>query len=548
MSTIAMTTRAPAASAARQLADAEAARRAGRWQEARGGYLALLAGTQGQQRGALRHNLALCCLALGDAAAAAEHAAAAVADDPQLWQAGLVRARALKQLGQGMLALEELRTLPQAPEVQLEIASLSLHELGDAALAQSAARPLLAGRHPRKIRVDAQLTLLMARLYERSEPSHALAAELRSFAGSSLMMSETTPPAAQRAVLRRRPRLGLISPQFCCSPVYFFCIGALRLLRQNCDLVFFDRGGRDDWARQEFRSLASDWFEVGTHGSEALAAFVAAQSLDCLIDLGGWMDPVALRALSTRPARKLYKWVGGQSATTGLQVFDGMFSDAFQAPANFQPLYSEPLVQLAGGYVSYTPPPYMPDPVRGPDDARLGIISHPAKISRAFIDFVCARVRAMPAEYRAQLSLVFVDRRYRHDGVRQRLHHAFAGSGVPLHFIAPSSHREYLQEVGRLSVVLDTFPYSGGLTTMEALSLGVPCLTRTGVLFSERHTYSHCRHAGLQPHQFDLDQMLGLPLFQPGSLAVTRRPRSLVEGTARTDHAALAQALRPYVG
>ena len=42
---------------------------------------------------------------------------------------------------------------------------------------------------------------------------------------------------------------------------------------------------------------------------ETKAKEIARHGLDALIDLGGWMDPVALSALSVKPAKKLYKWV-----------------------------------------------------------------------------------------------------------------------------------------------------------------------------------------------------------------------------------------------
>lgn len=58
----------------------------------------------------------------------------------------------------------------------------------------------------------------------------------------------------------------------------------------------------------------------------------------------------------------------------------------------------------------------------------------------------------------------------------------------------PASHPAYLGAVGQLSEMLDTFPYSGGLTTIEALSLGVSCSGKVGTPFCECHTHAHGRY------------------------------------------------------
>jgi hypothetical protein len=96
------------------------------------------------------------------------------------------------------------------------------------------------------------------------------------------------------------------------------------------------------------------------------------------------MDPVALKALSIKPASKMFKWVGGQSVTTGLDSFDGWIGDAWQSPEHLQYLYSEPLVNIPTGYAHYTPPSYLPAIPSTKRDEPV-IFSNPAKLSRAFL-------------------------------------------------------------------------------------------------------------------------------------------------------------------
>ena len=42
--------------------------------------------------------------------------------------------------------------------------------------------------------------------------------------------------------------------------------------------------------------------------------------------------------------------------------------------------------------------------------------------------------------------------------------------------------------LGQHKTMLDTFPYSSGLTAREAQAMGVKVIAKAGLLFCERHT------------------------------------------------------------
>jgi predicted O-linked N-acetylglucosamine transferase (SPINDLY family) len=322
--------------------------------------------------------------------------------------------------------------------------------------------------------------------------------------------------------------------------VYFFGFGALQHLSMAVDLVVFNRGSKRDWASEAFQRISTDWFDVASLGAEQLAKEIARHGLDVLIDLGGWMDPVALSALSVKPAKKLYKWVGGQSVTTGLKSFDGFLTDRYQTPVGSDALYSEPLIRLKSGYVTYTPPSYLPTPQKprtslGSERIDLGVIANPGKVSRAFLADLAQLHQQWQRASQSVIRLVFIDQRYEHPAVRQRVQAAL--SGVDLQFVCPASHLEYLSAVSVLDATIDTWPYSGGLTTIEALAVGVPAYTHIGELFCERHTYAHCLYAGMRLKDFNLEHFDGIP--HPG-----RTGRTLLKSSSlRMNHAGLADEL-----
>lgn len=532
-----------------QLAQAEALQQTGQWQQALNTYTQLH--QQHPQHATILHQIATCHQALGNGPAALTAAAQAWQRQANLWPSGLLLARLQHQQGQGLQALHTLRQLrqqhPHEPAIALEAARRSLHTLGNPRDSVRLVEPLL--QHP-KHSANAQRMQLLAQLYDRPDThsSAALAAQITAHAQAHLQTPPTpltpptpstqstppTPPPATKPPLR----VGLLANQLHSSPVYYLTIGTLQALAPQIQWVFFSRGTRRDWATTAFENIATQWHNVAGQNAPQLAQTIANQQLPALIDLCGWMDPTALKALSTRPAARQYKWVGGQSLSTGLDCFDGFISDEHHTPEGSQALYTEPLIMVPGGYAGYHPPPYQPAPQTPPNDGRLhlGLISNPAKASLRYLQHLRQHWPHWQAHSPLPLQLHLIDHRYQIPHLQQHMRKQLPD--IDLQFFAPSSHAQYLQTIGQLHAVLDTWPYSGGLTTLEAHSLGVPVYTQgQGQLFCERHSHAHQQLLGMPQPQ------ISNPDFLPSHALQVDRDQLRHRAARRQDPRQLAKAL-----
>jgi predicted O-linked N-acetylglucosamine transferase (SPINDLY family) len=84
--------------------------------------------------------------------------------------------------------------------------------------------------------------------------------------------------------------------------------------------------------------------------------------------------------------------------------------------------------------------------------------------------------------------------------IRERLLARFAQAGIGaerLDLREGSSHDVMLAEYGDIDLALDTFPFNGGMTTLEALWMGVPVVTIAGDTVVSRQTVSALANLGL---------------------------------------------------
>jgi protein O-GlcNAc transferase len=340
-------------------------------------------------------------------------------------------------------------------------------------------------------------TLASALTYSGGAPASTLRT-LAERAAATLPRGQSAAPRARGP--DRRLRLGLLSATLKTHPVGWFTIGGFETLDPRAfEIVCLGQEPGGDALQRRFAAIASSWHIVAGKPAETVAAIIRELGIDVLIDLGGWGDQGMLAACAERPAALQMKWVGMQAHTTGMREVDCFISDRWETPPGFEPFYTERLLRMPDGYVVYSPPPDAPAPGRLPAAEGRGItfgcLNNLAKITPHVIAAWAAILRRVP-----DARLLLKSHQFSDAPTAERIRAAFAAHGIDagrLVLRGSSGLRDQLGQHHEIDIVLDPFPYTGGLTTCEALWMGVPVLALAGEAFAARHSTSHLSNVGL---------------------------------------------------
>ncbi len=295
----------------------------------------------------------------------------------------------------------------------------------------------------------------------------------------------------------RRLRLGLLSGTLRTHPVGWLTVAGFETL----DPAGFETIClapppvlTDPMARR-FHTLAAQWEEIDQLSDPLLAERARALGIDILIDLGGYGDAGRMAACAHRLAPVQIKWVGMQTHTSGLAEIDAILSDRWETPPRLEATYTERPLRLADGYVCYSPPPYAPAvgilPASRNGHMTFGCYNNLAKITPDVIAVWNAILARLP-----DARLVLKTHQLADATTAARLRAGFVDP-ARIETRPGSGHRAFLDQYNDIDLALDPFPYSGGLTTCEALWMGVPTVALAGEIFASRHSASHLSNAGL---------------------------------------------------
>ena len=282
---------------------------------------------------------------------------------------------------------------------------------------------------------------------------------------------------------RKSLRIAVISPDLHEHPVGYFLSGLLTHVDTAAVtwLAYSDYNPRalSPWAQALRARFAKVRNTTGLSDAE-IAASVYDDRVDVLLDLTGWTRGQRLGVFAHHSAPVQLAWLG-YFASTGLAAIDGIVADALSIPTDEEHLYTEKVWRMPHTRLCYDI--YW-------DSKAWPVQPLPAK-ENGFLTFACfqflgkvnqevLRTWGDIARHAPTAHWYIQSHQLDHPLARRQLEERLAavgisGSRLTLH--GKMSFPDYMQAYQKVDVLLDTFPYPGGTTTLEALWAGVPTLT-----------------------------------------------------------------------
>jgi predicted O-linked N-acetylglucosamine transferase (SPINDLY family) len=294
-------------------------------------------------------------------------------------------------------------------------------------------------------------------------------------------------------------KVGILSGDLWNHPVGYFTESLLgQLDLDSIELIAYTNNPKADDLTARIRPYFAHWRPVFNLNDAAVAQLIHEDGVHILLDLSGHTAKNRLSMFAWKPAPIQATWLG-YFATTGVAEIDYLLADAYMVPSTDEHHFTESIWRLPDSYLCFTPPNVDIKiehlPAVSTRQITFGCFNNLTKMNDAVIALWARVLLAVPGSRLFLKTLQLNDA-----GVCDTTRQKFAAQGVTadrLLLEGSSPRTELLAAYQRVDIALDPFPYPGGTTSVEALWMGVPVLTKRGDRFLSHMGESIMHNAGL---------------------------------------------------
>lgn len=311
--------------------------------------------------------------------------------------------------------------------------------------------------------------------YKQASDTRKLVRDLVSKSSSGSNLSPKTIPNILR--------IGFVSGDLCQHPVGLFLIPLVEewYTYSAIEVYFYDNCPKHEWASEALQKCGQ-WRDISDISDQQAYKLIQDDSISVLIDLSGHTARNRLPLFCLRPCNVQISWLGYWSTTGLYDTFDAVFVDQdVVVPASPQEQsFVEPLKYFSPVRWCYRAVPWMPEiqlpPCLKNNYITFGCFNSSLKINSELLNAWSKILSSINDS-----KLFIKNYQLKDSQLCDYLYRYFINEGITKERIilqGPSVHAELLERYHEIDIALDTFPFNGGLTSCEALWMGLPLVTR----------------------------------------------------------------------
>ena len=303
----------------------------------------------------------------------------------------------------------------------------------------------------------------------------------------------------------RKIRLGYVSPNCYIHVASQFFYGLLAYAdKEKFEIFMYSRGKVQDEVTDKIRAVVDYFVDISKTSIEDAAKIIYEDNIDILVDVAGHTSYTGLPILAYKPAPIQISGIGYLS-TTGLRTVDYYITDKIVDPPpqengiDHQRRFTEKLLYLTSqfsyiGTLGRKVPDVRETPCIKNGYITFGVFNQYRKITDTMLKAWKIILDRLPNAKLLLKAFVYAD-----EDLVARAKQRFDDLGLPPdRVIFEVGDAGYMARYLDVDIALDTYPYTGGGTTCDALYMGVPVITMYGERRNTRFSLGILTNVGLK--------------------------------------------------
>jgi protein O-GlcNAc transferase len=287
----------------------------------------------------------------------------------------------------------------------------------------------------------------------------------------------------------RQINLGIVSGDFRKHPVGYFLMDILNHLKnENIKLFAYSNPEIEDDYTESLKERFDVFNNISSLSDKDSAAKIYDDKIDILIDMSGFSNQTRLSLFKQKISPVQVSWAGWL-ATTGLKEIDYIVGDSIVTPETHKDYYVEKILQLPNIWCHLST-----------SDIKQIDTNHTPALINNYITFGCFNsmhkinnkvIEAWSEILHAVLESKILIKNFQVNNYlyKKKIISEFKKNNIledRLIFEEASLRDKLLFSYNNIDIALDTFPYTGGTTSLETAWMCVPLLTIRGDSFISR--------------------------------------------------------------